>query len=62
MAVSTTDKDKSVENPPAPEIPMAIWRPDPDIPKKIAEIGGRKNGTDPTRYGDWEKNGRCIDF
>lgn len=25
------------------------------------EIGGR-NGKDPTRYGDWEKNGRCIDF
>ncbi|MDH3337893.1 MAG: DUF1674 domain-containing protein [Gammaproteobacteria bacterium] len=26
-----------------------------------AEIGGRK-GLDPTRYGDWEKAGRCIDF
>ncbi len=26
------------------------------------EIGGRKDGLDPTRYGDWEKNGRCIDF
>jgi len=25
------------------------------------EIGGR-DGLDPTRYGDWEKNGRCIDF
>ena len=25
------------------------------------EIGGRK-GPDPTRYGDWEKGGRCIDF
>lgn len=25
------------------------------------EIGGRK-GPEPTRYGDWEKNGRCIDF
>ena len=30
----------------------------PEPPK---EIGGRK-GPDPTRYGDWEKNGRCIDF
>ena len=29
------------------------------VPK---EIGGRKDGLDPTRYGDWEKNGRCIDF
>ncbi|HUO82115.1 MAG TPA: DUF1674 domain-containing protein [Gammaproteobacteria bacterium] len=25
------------------------------------EIGGRE-GPDPTRYGDWEKAGRCIDF
>jgi hypothetical protein len=28
---------------------------------KVSEIGGRE-GLDPTRYGDWEKNGRCIDF
>ena len=26
-----------------------------------AEIGGPK-GLEPTRYGDWEKSGRCIDF
>lgn len=25
------------------------------------EIGGR-GGADPTRFGDWEKDGRCIDF
>jgi len=25
------------------------------------EIGGRE-GPEPTRYRDWEKNGRCIDF
>tara|TARA_Y100000741_G_scaffold110316_1_gene82812 strand:- start:341 stop:520 length:180 start_codon:yes stop_codon:yes gene_type:complete len=25
------------------------------------EIGGR-GGLDPSRYGDWEKDGRCIDF
>ena len=30
----------------------------PEPPK---EIGGRE-GLDPTRYGDWEKAGRCIDF
>ncbi len=29
-----------------------------DRPK---EVGGR-GGLDPTRYGDWEKAGRCIDF
>ena len=25
------------------------------------EIGG-PSGLEPTRYGDWEKHGRCIDF
>lgn len=25
------------------------------------EIGGPK-GPEPTRYGDWERAGRCIDF
>lgn len=25
------------------------------------EIGGPK-GPEPTRYGDWETNGRCTDF
>ena len=32
-----------------------------DTAEKVEEIGGRK-GPDPTRYGDWEKDGRCIDF
>jgi len=30
-----------------------------ESPKK--ELGG-SSGLEPTRYGDWEKNGRCIDF
>jgi hypothetical protein len=25
------------------------------------ELGG-PTGPEPTRFGDWEKNGRCIDF
>lgn len=25
------------------------------------EVGGRE-GPDPTRFGDWEKSGRCVDF
>ena len=29
-----------------------------NLPK---EFGGQK-GPEPTRYGDWEKNGRCTDF
>ncbi len=28
---------------------------------KPAELGGPK-GPEPTRYGDWERKGRCIDF
>jgi hypothetical protein len=30
-------------------------------PPKPREIGGPK-GPEPTRYGDWEVNGRCTDF
>ena len=29
--------------------------------KRPPETGGPK-GPDPTRYGDWERGGRCIDF
>ena len=30
-------------------------------PRPPEEIGGPR-GLEPTRYGDWEKKGRCIDF
>jgi hypothetical protein len=34
----------------------------PDVrTRKPKEIGGPR-GPEPTRYGDWERNGRCIDF
>lgn len=39
-------------------------RPDPEhnkSPSSQREIGGMV-GPDPTRYGDWEVNGRCTDF
>ena len=29
--------------------------------KENPEYGGQE-GPDPTRYGDWEKGGRCVDF
>lgn len=42
--------------------------PDPGTDKKKGdqsqghrEVGGPP-GLEPTRYGDWEKGGRCIDF
>jgi hypothetical protein len=43
---------------PASEAAPATAAP-PDAPAR--EHGGRE-GPDPTRYGDWEKGGRCIDF
>jgi hypothetical protein len=58
-----------------PGLPAALESNPPDIAEQAddvarrspaegsrpKEIGGRP-GPDPTRYGDWEKNGRCIDF
>lgn len=29
--------------------------------ERPTEIGGQK-GPEPTRYGDWERGGRCTDF
>lgn len=50
---------------PAPATDIAVSTPAPDAAKKpddkVPEIGGR-GGLDPTRYGDWEINGRCVDF
>lgn len=33
----------------------------PVVPVKVPEIGGPK-GPEPTRYGDWERKGICVDF
>ncbi len=30
--------------------------------KKKVVLAREPSDLDPTRYGDWEKNGRCIDF
>lgn len=51
-----------VESPLPPEIELAatpLIAPTNAVP--VLEIGGR-GGLEPTRFGDWEKNGRCIDF
>ena len=37
-----------------------VEKPQPSS-KPVKEIGGRK-GPEPTRYGDWEKNGIISDF
>jgi hypothetical protein len=33
----------------------------PSASGKVPEIGG-PSGLEPTRFGDWERKGRCIDF
>jgi len=54
---STTSPASSIDTEKAIKIPVAV----DTSPKKPVEIGGQK-GLDPTRYGDWEKAGRCTDF
>jgi hypothetical protein len=40
--------------------PIASGPRDASVPRP-REVGG-PGGAEPTRFGDWEKNGRCIDF
>ena len=47
-------KEEPISAPPALQV-------NPGTDDSPAEIGGPK-GPEPTRYGDWEKAGRCIDF
>lgn len=44
------------EKKPSTELQKPIEKP----PEK--EIGGFENRPEPTRYGDWDVNGRCSDF
>jgi hypothetical protein len=49
----------------APKAAENTAKPGADTPKadanKPGEVGGPK-GPEPTRYGDWERDGRCVDF
>ncbi|MGH8054333.1 MAG: DUF1674 domain-containing protein [Stenotrophomonas sp.] len=53
---TTPTPETEAEAPLAPE-----KQPLPEAGTVPEEFGGR-GGLDPVRYGDWEKNGRCIDF
>jgi len=53
--------DDPVPPPTPPQAEPAVPPKPAAPPPPVAEIGGRK-GPEPTRYGDWELNGRCIDF
>ncbi|MGQ7844092.1 DUF1674 domain-containing protein [Granulosicoccus sp. 3-233] len=33
-----------------------------DLPAQLPPETGGQAGLEPTRYGDWEKKGRCTDF
>jgi hypothetical protein len=68
--LSLVNSDQSVQ-PPAGTADAAAGEPvNPGSPQTVPvepsqsalrEVGGR-DGPDPTRYGDWELRGRCIDF
>ena len=50
-----------IGQPPSAEPANDALPPAAETPVAPREHGGRE-GPEPTRYGDWEKNGRCIDF
>ncbi|MEI9987424.1 MAG: DUF1674 domain-containing protein [Aliidongia sp.] len=45
----------------APDAPATSGTTGKPAATRPAEIGGPA-GPEPTRYGDWEQNGRCTDF
>jgi hypothetical protein len=58
--------DESGQRPVADAAPAPRPRADDSKPQtpetnQSREIGGPK-GLEPTRFGDWERAGRCIDF
>lgn len=54
-----TDKTVENNNPLAQQEPSAH---EASASQTVQEEIGGVNGLEPTRYGDWEKNGRCVDF
>ena len=60
----TDHEQKSENNAPTQadrDMLSQVQQPKPKIAVVVKEVGGPK-GLEPTRYGDWERNGRCIDF
>lgn len=56
------EKDNLAEATPASDTGMSdTGMSDAGPPDKTIERGGPK-GPEPTRFGDWENNGRCTDF
>jgi hypothetical protein len=57
-------KTMSTTSSPAESTPVSVPAETTVVPVRPAvdKVSGEKPAPDPTRYGDWEKNGRCIDF
>jgi hypothetical protein len=55
MSDTTSQTASKSEPADAGRVPVPAPQPG-DAPR------GERPALDPTRYGDWEKNGRCIDF
>jgi len=53
--------DKTCDSTPPPAATPAPSTDDAKAVHPPQEIGGPR-GLEPTRYGDWERKGRCIDF
>ena len=47
---------------PAPGVPRDETATPPRLIEQPAGETGGPKGPEPTRYGDWEKGGRCFDF
>ena len=47
---------------PSPKAERAPDPPKPHAPAAKPTEHGGPSGPEPTRYGDWERNGRCSDF
>ncbi|MDE2156543.1 MAG: DUF1674 domain-containing protein [Xanthomonadaceae bacterium] len=54
-----SDTSSPAEPNPAPVPVESTVVPNRSMPEKAQ---AERPVLDPTRYGDWEKNGRCIDF
>ena len=59
--ISRNPKSPSKSSSTAPNIGKASVAPKSSNDVKASEIGGY-DGPEPTRFGDWEHNGRCTDF
>jgi hypothetical protein len=58
---SQSDAYRQEDTVPPPLAEIDLPEPEHKVDDSKKEIGGR-DGPDPTRYGDWEMAGRCIDF